>query len=301
MSESKTLLDQIGNTPIIELKRSTPNPRVRIWAKLELHNPSGSLKDRIALHMIENAEREGRLRPGMTIVEATSGNTGIALGMVAAVKGYRLKLFMLENKTLERRKLLKYWGADLELTTQDDPDSHIYGAQELVATDPGDYFYINQNENQDNCEAHRLTTGAELVRQMNGSIDAFVAGFGTGGMLMGVGQRFREEGVAARIVAVEPGGQPRAKIDGLKHSSESYQPLIYDRQHVDQTIEVEEDHAYETTRKIASREGLIAGLSSGACLWAAQRFAETLESGDIVVVLADRGERYFSTRLFDEK
>ncbi len=134
------LLDQIGNTPLVRLKRSSPKPSVNIWAKLELANPSGSLKDRIALHMIERAEERGELEPGMTIVEATSGNTGIALGMVAAVKGYRLKLFMLESKTIERRKMLRFWGSDLVLTTKDDPDSHIYGAKELVAERPGEYF-----------------------------------------------------------------------------------------------------------------------------------------------------------------
>ena len=299
MSENHTLLAQIGSTPVVQLKRSSPNPAVRIWAKLELQNPTGSLKDRIALHMIERAESEGRLKPGMTIVEATSGNTGIALGMVAAVKGYKLKLFMLENKTVERRKLLKYWGSDLVLTTKDDPDSHIFGAQELVENEPGDYFYINQNENQDNVEAHKQTTAVELVEDLDGKIDAFVAGFGTGGMLMGVGQYLEDQGLSTRIVAVEPGGEPRAKIDGLKHSSESYQPLIYDRSKIDQTIEVGEDDAYTTTRKIASLEGMIAGLSSGACLWAAQELARSMNQGDIVVIFGDRGERYFSTRLFD--
>lgn len=299
MSGKHSLLDQVGNTPLVELRRSSPNPRVRIWAKLELQNPTGSLKDRIALYMIEEAEKRGELEPGMTIVEATSGNTGIALGMVAAVKGYKLKLFMLENKTLERRKMLRFWGADLVLTSQDDPDSHIYGAQELIASDPASYFYINQNENADNVAAHRSTTAAEIARDLQGEIDAFVAGFGTGGMLMGASRHFEDLGLSARIVAVEPGGEPRAKIDGLKHSSEAYQPLIYDRSSIDETVEVPEDAAYATTRTIASAEGMIAGLSSGACLWAAQQVARTMEHGNIIVVFGDRGERYFSTRLFD--
>ncbi len=294
-----SLLGTIGNTPLIQLQRSSPNPNVRIWAKLELANPSGSLKDRIALYMIEAAEARGELEPGMTIVEATSGNTGIALGMVAAVKGYRLKLFMLENKTLERRKMLRFWGADLVLTTKDDPDSHIFSAQELVAAQPGAYFYINQNENADNIQAHRQGTTDEIVRDLDGEVSAFVAGFGTGGTLMGAAHFFREQGIGARIVAVEPGGQPRAKIDGLKHSSEAYQPLIYDRSLIDETIEVPEDAAYRTTREIATREGIIAGLSSGASLWAAQQLATRMEAGNIVVILGDRGERYFSTRLFD--
>ena len=152
MTTQPDILRQIGNTPLVRLQRMSPNPEVAIWAKLELANPSGSLKDRIALFMIEQAEKRGELEPGMTIVEATSGNTGIALGMVAAVKGYKLKLFMLENKTIERQKMLRYWGGELELTTKDDPDSHIFGAQELIARHPSSYFYINQNENPDNID-----------------------------------------------------------------------------------------------------------------------------------------------------
>ena len=298
MSDRHDLLATIGNTPLIELRRSSPNRQVKIWAKLELANPSGSLKDRIALHMIEAAEKRGELQPGMTIVEATSGNTGIALGMVAAVKGYRLKLFMLENKTVERRKMLRYWGADLVLTSRDDPDSHIFGAQALIAERPDEFFYINQNENRDNVAAHAAGTTAEIATQLDGTVDAFVAGFGTGGTLMGAAGYFRDQGIDTRIVAVEPGGEPRAKIDGLKHSSEAYQPLIYDRRLIDETIEVPEDEAYESTRGIARREGVIAGLSSGAALWAAQRLAERMERGNIVVIFGDRGERYFSTRLF---
>ena len=294
-----TVLDQIGNTPLVRLQRSSPNPDVQIWAKLELANPSGSLKDRIALHMIQRAEERGELRPGMTIVEATSGNTGIALGMVAAVKGYDLKLFMLENKTLERRKLLLYWGCDLVLTTQDDPDSHIYGAKEIIERQPDRCFYINQNENPDNVGAHRTGTGPEVTQALDGKIDAFVAGFGTGGLLMGMASHFREQGVGARMVAVEPGGEPRAKIDGLKHSSETYQPLIYDRSVIDETLEAPEDEAYRVTREIATQEGILAGLSSGACLWAAQQVARRMDRGNVVVLFADRGERYFSTRLFD--
>ena len=299
MANDRTLLATIGNTPLIELQRSSPNPAVKIWAKMELTNPTGSLKDRIAFYMIEAAEKRGELEPGMIIVEATSGNTGISLGMVAAVKGYRLKLFMLENKTIERQKMLRYWGADLVLTTKDDPDSHIFGAQELIAADPESYFYINQNENDDNIAAHSQGTGAEILHDLDGDVTAFVAGFGTGGTLMGVAHHCREQGVSCRIVAVEPGGEPRAKIDGLKHSSEAYQPLIYDRTLIDQTVEVPEDDAYGTTREIAQKEGVIAGLSSGASLWAAQQLAKTLDSGNIVVIFGDRGERYFSTRLFD--
>ena len=299
MTTQPGILSQIGNTPLVRLERMSPKPEVAIWAKLELCNPSGSLKDRIALYMIEEAERRGELEPGMTIVEATSGNTGIALGMVAAVKGYKLKLFMLENKTLERRKLLRYWGADLVLTTKEDPDSHIFGAQELVAREPESYFYINQNENEDNVLTHYSTLAPEVARELGGHVDAFVAGYGTGGTLSGVRRYMREHGIPCQMIAVEPGGEPRAKIDGLKHSSEAYQPPIYDREGIDETIEVPEDEAYRVTREIAEKEGILAGLSSGASCWAAQRVAERMDSGNVVVVFGDRGERYFSTRLFD--
>ena len=293
------ILSQVGNTPLVRLKRSSPNPNVDIWAKLELANPTGSLKDRIAHYMIERAEERGELRPGMTIIEATSGNTGIALGMVAAVKGYKLKLFMLENKTIERRRMLRFWGADLILTTKDDPDSHIYAAKELIAAEPDRYFYIDQNENEDNVHSHYHGTGREIAEQLDGKVDAFVAGYGTGGCLMGVAKWMRDHGIDTRVVAVEPGDNPRAKIDGLKHSSEAYQPPIYDRSLLDETIGAPEDEAYRLTREIATKEGIIAGISSGAALWAAQRVAERMESGNVVTIFGDRGERYFSTRLFE--
>lgn len=292
------ILDFVGFTPLVKLQRSSPNPNVDIYAKLELSNPTGSLKDRIALYMIEQAEKRGDLRPGMTIIEATSGNTGIALGMVAAVKGYKLKLFMLESKTIERRKLLKYWGAELVLTTKDDPDSHIWGAKELAENEPDKYFYIDQNENEDNVMAHYHSTGAELVQQSNGNIDAFVTGFGTGGCLMGVARHFRDKGLNTRIVAVEP-ATSKEGIDGLKNGEEAYQPPIYDRKLISETIRVKGPDAIAVTRSIATNEGLIAGISSGAQLWAAQQLAQRMESGNIVVVFCDRGERYFSTDVFN--
>ncbi len=292
------LLSTIGNTPLVRLRRSSPNPRVEIWAKLELANPTGSLKDRIAKHMIERAEASGQLRPGMTIVEATSGNTGIALGMVAAVKGYRLELYMLETKTIERRKLLRFWGAELKLTTGADPDSHIWGASQRAADAPDQVFYINQNENPENVRAHELGIGRELVEQTGGRIDAFVTGFGTGGCLMGVASAFQSAGVGAQIVAVEPASS-REGIDGLKFGEEAYQPPIYDRTRIHRTIRVRGEDAIATTKAIAKTEGIIAGISSGAQLWAAQRLAEEMDEGRIVVAFCDRGERYFSTAVFE--
>ncbi len=291
------LLQFVGGTPLIRLERSSPNPNVSIWAKLEHMNPTGSLKDRIALYMIEQAEERGDLRPGMIITEATSGNTGIALGMVAAAKGYKLKLFMSERKTIERRKMLKIWGADLVLTSKDDPDSHIYAAKALAEEEPDNYFYINQNENEDNVLAHYHGTGKEIAEQSGGKVDVFLSGFGTGGMLMGVGRCLRDKGVLARIVAIEPAGQG-SRIDGLKHSSEAYQPKIYDKALIDETIEVGDEDAIEAARSLAVNEGLIAGISSGANLHAARLVAGKMERGNIVTVVCDRGERYFSTDLF---
>ncbi len=292
-----SILQCIGNTPLIELKSQSPNPAVRIWAKLEFCNPSGSLKDRIALHMIEEAEKSGRLKPGMTIIEATSGNTGIALGMVCAAKGYKLRFFMSERKTIERRKMLAFWGAELCLTTKDNPDSHIYGAKELAAADPEKYFYIDQNENEDNVNAHCIGTGAEIVRDLKGDVAAFVSGFGTGGCLMGVSRAFEQAGVDAKVYAVEPAGQG-SRIDGLKHSSEGYQPPIYDRARIEETFEVTDEDAIANGKLIARKEGIIAGISTGANLYAARKVAERIDRGNVVTLVCDRGERYFSTDLF---
>ncbi|MCX7828077.1 MAG: cysteine synthase family protein [Thermanaerothrix sp.] len=291
------ILAHVGNTPMVLLKNSSPNPNVKIWAKLEMLNPSGSLKDRVALSIVEGAERRGELKPGMTLVEATSGNTGIALGMVAAVKGYKLKIFMSEAKTIERRKILKYWGADLVLTTKDDPDSHILSAMAYAKENP-DCFYANQNENFDNVEAHRTGTGVEIIEQLKGQVDAFVAGFGTGGCLMGVAKAFQDKGVPAKVYGVEPmpntGG-----IDGLKHRSEAYQPLIADRGLLTGIIDVSRDEAIAGAKAISAKEGIMAGMSSGATLHAAQQLALKMERGNIVVIFGDRGERYFSTPIFD--
>jgi cysteine synthase len=294
------ILQYVGNTPLVKLQNASPNPRVNIYAKLEMLNPTGSLKDRIALYMIEAAEKRGELRPGMTIIEATSGNTGIALGMVAAVKGYKLRLFMLESKTIERRKLLKFWGADLVLTTKDDPDSHIWTAKALAEKEPDKYFYINQNENDDNCMAHYHGTGREIAEQMKsvGPVDAIVTGFGTGGCIMGIGRWFREHGIPTRLIGVEP-ATSKEGIDGLKNRNEAYQPPIYDRSMLAETIDVKGPDAIATTQWIAVSQGLICGISSGAHLWAAQRLAEKMDSGNIVVLLCDRGERYFSTPVFN--
>jgi cysteine synthase len=266
---------------------------------MESYNPSGSLKDRIALYMIESAEKKGKLDPEKTIIEATSGNTGIALGMVCAVKGYKCKLFMLESKSVERRFLLRYWGAELILTTKNDADSHIYAAKSLIKEHPDKYFYIDQNENNDNVLAHYYGTGREIVKDLDGKVDAFIAGFGTGGVLMGVGQLMKENKIKARIVCVEP-EKSISKIDGLKFSGEGYMPTIFDTKAIDETFRVTDDDAINTARELSKKEGIMGGISSGATVWAAIQLAKKMEKGNIVVIIGDRGERYFSTALFDE-
>lgn len=289
------LLDLIGNTPLVELKSFSKNPSVKIFAKLELMNPSGSLKDRIAKYMIESAEATGKLTAGKTIIEASSGNTGISLSMVGSLKGYRTKIFMPESKSIERRIMMRMWGAELILTSRNNPHSHIEAAKEL-STNTTDYFYIDQNENQDNVLAHYHHTAAEILEQMSGSIDAVIAGIGTGGTIMGVGRRLKEANSKTQVVAVQP-AEGISKIEGLLHLDGSYVPGICDLSLVDKNIYVEDPNAIETACKLALQEGIFAGISSGAVLYAALSLAETMEKGQIVIILGDRGERYLSTDL----
>jgi cysteine synthase len=292
---SGRLLELIGNTPLIQLESFTSTSKVKIYAKLEMMNPTGSLKDRIAKYMIDEAEREGKLKKDQIIIEASSGNTGIALSMVGSLKGYRTRIFMPESKSIERRVMMRMWGADLALTSRDNPHSHIEAAKELAAHGKG-YFFIDQNENINNVMAHYHTTAAEILRQLPQPIDAFVAGIGTGGTIMGVGRRLKEQNARTRIVAVQP-AEPISKIEGLLHLDGSYAPGICDLSLIDQTIYVADEKAIETARRVALQEGLFAGISSGATLWAALKLAEEMESGNIVVIFGDRGERYLSTDL----
>ncbi|MBK7995740.1 MAG: cysteine synthase family protein [Blastocatellia bacterium] len=289
------MLDLIGNTPLVELRSFSKNPSVKIFAKLELMNPSGSLKDRIAKYMIESAEATGKLTSGKTIIEASSGNTGISLSMVGSLKGYRTKIFMPESKSIERRIMMRMWGAELILTPRNNPHSHIEAAKEL-STNTTDYFYIDQNENQDNVLAHYHHTAAEILEQMPGSIDAVIAGIGTGGTIMGVGRRLKEANSKTQVVAVQP-AEGISKIEGLLHLDGSYVPGICDLSLIDKNIYVEDPNAIETACKLALQEGIFAGISSGAVLYAALSLAETMEKGQIVIILGDRGERYLSTDL----
>jgi cysteine synthase len=289
------LLSLIGNTPLVHLRSFTTKSNVKIYAKLEMMNPSGSLKDRIAKYMIEEAESRQLLSPEKIITEASSGNTGIALSMVGSLKGYRTRIFMPESKSVERRVMMRMWGADLVLTSRHNPHSHIEAAKELASQGNG-YFYIDQNENQDNVLAHYHTTGTEILEQINGPVSAFVAGIGTGGTLMGVGRRLKEQNQQTRIVSVQP-AEPISKIEGLLHLDGTYTPGIIDLSLIDQTVYVPDGSAIETARQIALQEGLFVGISSGATLWAALQLVEQMESGQIVVIFGDRGERYLSTDL----
>jgi cysteine synthase len=295
-----SVLELIGNTPLVRLGRLAPPDGATVLAKAESLNPAGSVKDRIALAMVEAAEREGRLRPGATIVEPTSGNTGVGLAMVAAARGYRLILTMPEDMTLERRRLLARFGAELILTPAlEGMSGAVFAAQELLNAHP-DYFMPGQFDNPANPAIHRATTAEEIWTATAGRIDAFVAGVGTGGTITGVGQVLKERRPAVRIVAVEParspvlaGGRPRPHaIQGI---GASFVPSVLDRAVIDELIAVRDDDAMAMALRLTREEGLLVGVSAGANVWAALQVAARLTPEQIVVtVLPDTGERYLT-------
>jgi cysteine synthase B len=292
-----SVFDVIGNTPIVLLDNINPNPRVRLYAKLEGNNPGGSVKDRIAHYMIKDAEEAGALTPGDTILEPTSGNTGIGLAMVGAVRGYKVKLVMPACVSVERRKTLEAFGAEVVLSPgREATDGAIRLAHKLHDENPGLYFMPDQFNNPSNIKAHYETTGVEVFNQTNGEVGVFVAGMGTTGTLMGAGKRLKEYDRSIKIVGVEP--FLGHKIQGLKNMSESIVPGIFDPSRLDEKRNVQDDHAFETARQLALREGLFVGMSSGAAMYAAIQVARELRDGVIVVILPDRGDRYLSTTLF---
>lgn len=291
------ILDCIGNTPLVKLEVVNPVPGVTIFAKLEGNNPGGSVKDRIAFYMVKDAEESGRLKKGDTILEATSGNTGIGLAMVGAAKGYKVKLVMPECVSLERRKVLEAFGAEVVLSPgKEGTDGAIKLAHNMMAESPEGYFMPNQFDNLSNIRAHYETTGREVIEQTGGDIDVFVAGMGTTGTVMGAGRRIKEFNKKIKIVGVEPVLGHR--VQGLKNMNESIVPKIYNPSALDEKINVNDDDAFETTRMLAVKEGIFAGMSSGAALFGALQIAGRMEKGRIVVILPDRGDRYLSTALF---
>lgn len=290
------ILQCIGNTPISSIE-TNPNPKVKLFAKLEGNNPGGSVKDRIALYMIESAEKDGRLTRDKIILEATSGNTGIGLAMVASAKRYRVKLTMPACVSIERRRILEAFGAELILSPPEEAtDGAIRLAHKILAEDPDRYFMPNQFDNEANIMAHYETTGREIYEQTGGEITHFIAGMGTTGTLMGVSRRLKEYRKDIRIIGVEPILHHR--IQGLKNMTESIRPKIFDPARLDEKYFVNDEEAFDTTRMLAVKEGIFAGMSSGAAMHIALRKSSEIKEGVIVVLLPDRGDRYLSTSLF---
>lgn len=290
------ILQCIGNTPVASIDLN-PNPAVKLFAKLEGNNPGGSVKDRIAMYMVEAAEKEGRLTKDRIILEATSGNTGIGLAMVATAKRYRLKLTMPACVSIERRRILEAFGAELILTPSNEgTDGAIRLAHKILSEDPDRYFMPNQFDNEANILAHYETTGKEIIDQTQGRITHFVAGMGTTGTLMGVSRRLKEFNKDIIIVGVEPVLHHR--IQGLKNMTESIRPKIFDPGMIDEHYYINDEEAFDTTRMLAIKEGLFVGMSSGAAMHIALRKSSELKEGVIIVLLPDRGDRYLSTSLF---
>jgi cysteine synthase B len=293
-----SVLKAIGNTPLVELTGlNGKRPGVRILAKLEGNNPGGSVKDRPAYYMIKQAEESGELTPEKTILEPTSGNTGIALAMIGAARGYRVTLVMPQCMTTERRMVLEAYGAEVVLTpARERTDGAIRRAHEMVADAPQRYFMPNQFGNEANVLSHYETTGPEIYAQTAGAVDVFVAGMGTTGTLMGVSRYLHEQKPGVKVVGVEP--VEGHTVQGLKNMNEAIVPSIYNPAALDEKVTVEDGEAFEVTRFLAVEEGLFVGMSSGAALAGALHVAETMEAGTIVVLFPDRGDRYLSTTLF---
>jgi len=289
----QNILNTIGNTPLIKIKKLNPTPKVNIFAKLEGQNPTGSVKDRIALAMIEKAEKSGLLTKDKIIIEPTSGNTGISLAMIGAIKGYKVKLIMPESMSMERRKIIRAFGAGLILVKEKEwRDGAIKFTKDLARKDKN-LVLLNQYENEVNIEAHYKSTGKEIIEQMKGKqIDVFVAGIGTGGTIIGVGKKLREKYPRLKVVGVQP--KFGSKIEGLKSLKEGYIPPILDLNLIDEIIEVKEKEAFKMNKNLAQKEGIFVGPSSGAAMDVALKVAQKLKQGNIVVIFADRGEKYLS-------
>lgn len=295
--KGQSLIEAIGNTPLVAIATINPNPQVAILAKLEGNNPGGSVKDRPARQMILAAEKSGEMTPDKIILEPTSGNTGIALAMIAAARGYRIKLVMPACVSMERRSILEAYGAEIVLSPGcEATDGAIRMAHKIFGEEPGKYYMPNQYANPNNVLAHFETTGPEILQQSGKRITHFVAGMGTGGTLMGTAQYFRAAKPDVRIIGVEP--VLGHKIQGLKNMKEAIVPPIYNESALDRKIVIDDDTAFETARQLADQEGIFCGMSGGAAIAGALKMAKELETGTIVVIVPDRGDRYLSTNLF---
>lgn len=297
---SYSILDSIGDTPLVEIRRMNPFKKVRILAKLEYLNPGGSIKDRAALYMIEQGEKSGELTAGKTVIEATSGNTGIGLALICSVKGYPLLLTMSESASEERKNILMARGAEIVLTPGHlGSDGAIEEVYRLGRENPDRYFMTDQYNNEANWKAHYDTTAMEIWNQTKGDIDSLVASLGTSGTLMGLSRRLKELNPKIRIIGAEP--FLGHGIQGLKNMKEAYQPEIFDKNRLDEKVNIEDEDAFETARQLARKEGLFVGMSSGAAMAVALKEAEKMQTGTLVVIFPDSGERYLSTSLFTVK
>ncbi len=297
MKYAKNMLGTIGNTPMVQINKLNPNDSNILLAKLEKANPTGSVKDRIALSMIEEAERTGELKQGMTVLEATSGNTGIGLALVCNVKGYSLKLVMPDTMSQERKIIISAYGAEMVMTPG---EKGIDGAQdharEIYDASPEDYFWPNQYLNENNPLAHYDGTGLEILDDTDGKITMFIAGIGTSGTLMGVSRRLKKYNPDIQIIGAMP--KPDSKLQGLKNLIVQYVPGVFDSKMVDEIIHVDDKDAFDMARKLATHEGIFSGMSSGAAMHVAVEMSRKLDNQFIVVLLPDGGEKYISTELY---
>ncbi len=292
------ILEAIGNTPLVRINHLNPNPNTTIYAKCEGFNPTGSIKDRIALKMIEQAEIDGKLTKGKTIIEPTSGNTGIAIAIIGVVKGYNVEIVMSEAVSIERRKIIQAFGGKVILTSKKDgTDGAIRRAHELLEKYPEKYFMPDQFSNEYNKLTHYKTTGQEIWEQMDGKIDYFVSSLGTSGTIMGIGSYLKEKNPNIKVVCAQP--VEKHYIQGLKNMKEAIVPAIYDPSKIDEQIMIESEEAFEMARQVIKHEAIFIGMSSGAAMLAAIEVSKKINSGNIITIFPDRAEKYLSTKLFN--
>ena len=296
MSQNKSIIDLIGNTPLVQAVNINPNKNVKLLFKLEGHNPGASVKDRAAFNMISEALKRGDIKKGDTLVEATSGNTGIALAFISKLLGLNISLIMPENSTEERVKTMRAYGAEVILTPADDG---IEGSRDFAfkLRDEKRYTLLNQFENDDNWKAHYKTTGPEIWKDTNGEVTHFVSAMGTTGTIMGTSTFLKEKNKEITIIGAQP--TDGSKIPGIRKWSPEYVPTIFNRSKVDEVIEVSEQEAKEMTQRLAKEEAIFAGMSSGGAVATALKVVDKLDSGTVVVIICDRGDRYLSSNLFD--